>query len=180
MPNAGAGVGFVMDSGWVRLPPVRTTKYRLEPALRVRTARVDDATRDLAGAVRARELAEKKRVAAEEAQARADEAARVVRDAERAALEDGRRSAGELVRGDAWEARMRAEAAEHAKRVAQARTQEGGATRAEQGAQKNLASKKADAEVIAKDRARWDERERRAREASEEEAAAEAWRPKRT
>jgi hypothetical protein len=53
------------------------------------------------------------------------------------------------------------------------------ATGAQLKAQTGVASRRADADVVAKDRARWDDARKKSAEARDEEAASEGWRPKR-
>jgi hypothetical protein len=156
-----------------------TKKYPLDPLLRLRKRRTDDAMREFAAAVRAREAASKRRLAAEGERARAEVAAGAVRDAERGALERGEVSAGDLMRVDAWEARVREERALLERQLVHAGAREQEARVTEEGARSQLATLSAEAEAVEKDRGQWAERERKKGEAKEEEAGAEAWRPRR-
>jgi hypothetical protein len=157
---------------------MRPRKYPLEPLARVRQMGVDGAARDAAAAVRAREEASGRRQQAEQSRTAHDERARAVRDAERNALERGALTAADLSRALDWEVRVTAECATLARAEESARSEESNAMANEQAARAELAHKKAESEVVEKDRAKWRERERARAEAKEEEAAAEAWRPR--
>jgi len=153
-------------------------KYPLDPLARVRSREVDEAARELGDSVRAREVARGARVATE---ARRDAHARDAertREDERAALERGELRAGDLMRQDAWEHRVAAERAEHERNVVAATARENDARSAENAAQGALAHRKADEGAVAKHRAKWDAAEAKKRDARDEEAAVEAWRPK--
>ena len=82
------------------------------------------------------------------------------------------------MRGDAWEIRVAAEREENERRLAEAAEREAAARGEEQAARGGLATRKADEEVVAKHRAKWQAGETKTREARDEEAAVEAWRPK--
>jgi hypothetical protein len=155
-------------------------KYPLDPLLRVRKDRVDEAARALAEAVRAREQASMRRAVAEDERDQEARRADEVRRAERAALAAGTLRAEDLQRAASWEVGARAEAARLEARVDAARAGEAEAVRHESDARGELAAKQADVEVVEKDRARFAERARRAAEAREQEAAEEAHRPKET
>ena len=152
--------------------------YPLEPLGKVREARVDGATSELAAAVGAREDAESRRVAAEISRAKAKEEARATQAKEREALERGELTVADLMRENAWELRVRAEDATHAEKVARAAESEAAAVDHETRARVLLAEKKADALVVEKDRARWSVQENKRADAKEEEDAAEGWRKK--
>jgi hypothetical protein len=155
---------------------MRPPKYPLDPLARLRARRVDEATEELAKTVEAHDRATDARARAEaEAQAHEDEARRT-RDAERAALDRGELSVRDLMRGDAWEHRVAAEKAELGARVDRAKTDERRAEDEEQSARAGVARKKADAEVVEKDRARFEDRVKRRADSKEEEAQTEAWR----
>jgi colicin import membrane protein len=158
---------------------MRPPRYALEPLAKIREERVDEAVRGLAKAVASRESAERGRRAAEAQRTGHEESAARARDAERGALERGELRVEDLARAGEWELRVAAEreallAAEERARVA-ARE----ALAKEQGAMGEVATRKADAEVVEKDRARWAEGQRKRALAREEEEAAEAYRPKR-
>ncbi len=129
--------------------------------------------------MRAREQAEIEREKAEQARRHAEEQAQKMRDAEQEALAKGQLRAEDLQRGQAWEVAVAAERGRLAQQVSSAAEREKGAIAEEGQARDALASSKADAEVVNKDKQRFVDRERRARESREEEAAAEVWRPKR-
>jgi hypothetical protein len=153
-------------------------KYPLEPLARVRAHAVDAQAIDLARAVRAREQAEAERRTADDARGRAEAGAREVRLAEEAALARGALTVADLARADAWEVRVRAEGAALYEAVARAAESEAVAIGTEAAAQKALAQRRADADVVDKDRARFDGEQRRREDDRAEEDAAEAWRPK--
>lgn len=147
----------------------RPPKYPLEPLLEHRERRVDDATAELGDAIRARESAEDAKRLAEAARREEEERAQRVRDDEAALLARGELRAVDLARASAWEHAERARVADldsaerrAAARVADARTDEA-TKRAE------LAQKKADHDVVAKDEAKFRDRLRKEREAKEEE-----------
>jgi len=151
-------------------------KYPLDPLVRVREARVDGATRAVAAATRKAEDARAARIAAEASRARAAEAARAARESEREVLESGGLTAADLARADAWETRVQGEDQRLFGAVSRAAEAEAAAIAEEAAARAALAGDKADADVVAKDRAAWLDVARRRAEAAEEEDAAEAWR----
>jgi hypothetical protein len=157
---------------------MRPPKYPLEPLERLRDEKVDEATRALATAVAARDEAERRRRGAEKTSEDHEDAARALREKERAALERGELTAGDLMRADAWEARVAEERATLARGVEQAREAESRARASEAGAQGEVAARKSEAQVVAKDRARWEERARKRADDREEQSAEEAWRPR--
>ncbi len=154
-------------------------KYPLDPLVKLRERKVDDATRELAGAVSARHAAERKRLAAEEARAQADDAAKAAREKERAELEDGALRAGDLQRAQAWEFGVAEERKRLTQHVTTAEQGEAAARKTEAEKQTDLAAREADAEVVEKDKERFAQREKTRELAKEEEAAVEAWRPRR-
>ena len=158
---------------------MRPPKYALEPLAQLRDRKVDEAARALAGAVGEREAAEVERARAEQARAGHERAVRGACADEQQALERGELTAADLARADAWQIRVAAERASHDASLARARDVEGRARAKEQGAREQVASRRADAEVVANDRARWQEEQRKRAEARDEEAAAEGRRPKR-
>jgi hypothetical protein len=157
---------------------VTSRKYPLEPLARVRASRTDDATRELALAIRDRELASRRLHAAKSEQEKARSLAQGLRDSERRALEQGALRAADLMRADAWEARAREELAQLERQLAHAVARETEARTKEEAAKGSLAGRSAEQKVVEQERARWTDRERRKDEAAEEEAGAEAWRPK--
>ena len=158
---------------------MRPRKYPLDPLARLRAKQVDDAGRLLAKAVSVRQEAERAEQAAVAERDGAAEVARVVNEGERAALERGELCAADLVRAAAWSVRVEAERAAldlGVKRAAdQARAAEGGVGTARDG----VARARADAEVVERDRAKWEGAARKKEEAAEEETAAEAFRGRR-
>jgi hypothetical protein len=157
---------------------MRGRKYPLEPLEKLRQERVDGATRALADAVKDKTKAEARRARVEEERRRGEDEARRTRDHERDALERGDLSAADLMRAAAWEVRARAEAEEHARRVAGAEAADAAAQASLETARFDLAQRKSDADVMAKDRRKWRDRVKKDEEKAEEAAAEEAWRPK--
>jgi hypothetical protein len=153
-------------------------KYPLEPLAKVRAHATSAQAAELAKAVRERTRAEAERRAADAARARAEASASEVRAREGEALSRGQLTVADLARGDAWEARVRAEGAALFEDVARAAEGEAAASDQETHARAELAQRRADADVVEKDRARFDQGQRRREEAREEEGAEEAWRPK--
>jgi hypothetical protein len=159
---------------------MRPRKYPLDPLARLREKRVGDATRLLSDAIRARQEAEQRE---ESAQARKDDAAKevlAVGGRERSALERGELRADDLALGAAWKVRMDADRAELEGQLAKALSQTSAAQAQEGTAQDGVARARADAEVVARDRAKWEEAGRKKEEAAEEEVADEAFRRKPT
>ncbi|WP_394843688.1 hypothetical protein LZC95_42395 [Pendulispora brunnea] len=150
--------------------------YPLETLLDLRTRRVEDATVELASAIRARESAEQRRQALEAVRARAAAEANVARNAERDALDQGALRAVDLQRGGAWETVARAEREAMDAKVEHAALAEQSAADSEARARGELVQRKADADVVDKDRSRYLERARKRIVAMEEESASDAWR----
>jgi len=153
-------------------------KYPLDPLAKLREQHVDEATRELAEAVRAREAAEQRTRLAERERATAEERARFVREAERAKLEGGELKVADLQRADAWSVAVDEEQKQLAERVARASSVESDARTGEAQQRATVATRKADAQVVEKDRAKWTEKAQKDAQAREEEEAQEAWRPK--
>jgi len=158
---------------------VRAKSYPLEPLVRVRRDRVDASARALASAIEAREAAERGRRSAEAERARHADEARRARESEAGALARGELSAADLQRQGAWDARVRWEDEERARRVAAAGEREATAVGAEGEARGGVAKAEAESKVVAEHRARWAAEGARAAEVASEEGAAEAWRPRR-
>ncbi len=154
-------------------------KYPLEPLAELRKRKVAEATASLAEAVRKREAAARALRGAEIRREAAARAASGVRTAELEALARGDLRARDLARAHAWAARTAAEQAALAGVVRRAGAAEATAREHEREAQGALASRSADARVVARHRDRWDDENRRGVEAREEEALSEAWRPRR-
>lgn len=155
------------------------TKYPLEALRDVREARVDEATSALAKAVRAREDAATELARTEAARIEQRRIADEKRASERSALESGALKVADLAREDAWEHGVKAEADALAKRAAQAKSREETARDEERSAREALAAKKAEVDVVEKDKARFVGRQNERELAHEEQEANEAWRPKR-
>ena len=153
-------------------------EYPLDPLLRVREARVDDATRAVAEAVHEVDATRDARAAAEAARLRAGEAAQAIRASERDVLEEGGLTAADLARADAWEAKIRDDDRRLFDAAARAAEAESRAVLDEARARAELAKYKVDADVVSKDRDAWTNEVRRRVEAKEEEDAEEAWRRK--
>ena len=154
-------------------------KYPLDPLRKVRDAAVDRASRALGDAVRDREGAERRKRSAEQEARRAEEEAQAIAEAERAKLERGELRVADLARADAWAVAASAEKERLAHQVKVADDTLRGARGAERAAQADVAGRKADADVVEKDRAKWKAAQERAAEARAEEEAAEVWRQKR-
>jgi hypothetical protein len=101
-----------------------------------------------------------------------------LREREREALERGELSAADLMRGGAWEVRAKAEAERQALHVARAKQADAAAAADLGRAQTDVIGRKAELDVIEKDRQKWSVAEKRCKENAEEEAAEEAWRPR--
>jgi hypothetical protein len=153
-------------------------KYPLASLSKLRDGKVETATRELSAAIRNRETAEQARRAAERDRDRHDRQTTAVRGSETEALSRGELLAADMVRLDAWRARMQLESRTLAIRVAQAGAEENRAKTEQSLAQERLASRKSDANVVSEHQARWAEQRTRELQAAEEEAALELWRPK--
>lgn len=153
----------------------RPPKYPLEPLLEHRERRVEDATAELGDAVRAREAAEAAKMRAEAARREEEERAAKLRAAEASLLAEGGLRVVDLARAQAWEHAEQRTIDELATAERRAAEHAGSARTAEEQARVELAQKKADRDVVAKDEARFVDKQRREREAREEEAAEEAW-----
>jgi hypothetical protein len=155
---------------------MRPKTYPQEPLAKLRATKVDAATSALAKAVRSREQADRversNRKVGEDAEARV----KATRDAERSALESGELRAADLERAEAWGARVEGDLAEIERRVANASSRAQAARDAEGVARDGVANARVDEVVVERDRARWEDGERKRAEAKEEEAASEAWR----
>ena len=153
----------------------RNPKYPLEPLREHRDRKVERATAELGEAVRAREAADDAKRRAEQERAEALAHAATVRDDESGRLANGELRVADLAHAQAWEHAVSAELGDRDRTVACAADELGSAREHEAGARRELAQKKADLDVVAKDEARFDADARRARDASEEEAADEAF-----
>lgn len=151
----------------------RNPKYPLEPLREHRDRNVDAATVQLGDAVRAREAADDAKRRAEDERRQAEARAAGVRDDEAERLANGELRVADLARAQAWEHAASAEIDDLGRAIARADGKLAAAHDAELHARAALAQKKADLDVVVKDRARFDAGVRTAREAAEEEAAEE-------
>lgn len=158
---------------------MRPPKYPLESLARVRQRAVDVAMGLLSSAVKARDAATRARHAAEQTRRDHERAAARVQEAERDALERGDLRAADLAREATWGLRVASERARLSAGVERTKADEVEAQDGQRKAQTGVASRRADADVVAKDRARWDDVRKKSAEARDEEAASEGWRPKR-
>jgi hypothetical protein len=158
---------------------MRARAYPLNPLASFRDRRVEDATGELERTARAREAAEAARAEAERADEQHRRATAAVSAAERDALARGELRVADLAAADAWSLRARIEQTARAARAHTAQASEVQAKAAEHDARARLSRCKADADVVHEHRARFDDTQRWAVEAFEEEASSEAWRPKR-
>jgi hypothetical protein len=158
---------------------VPSPKYPLAFLSRFRDRQVDLTVGELARATRALKGAKQTHAAANEAQAKHREEAADMRAVEREALTRGELRAADLATGDAWGLRVQAEDHVLQGHADAARAKEGQAQSVERAARARLANRKVDADIVHKHRAHYDETQRKAAEARDEEASFEAWRPKR-
>jgi hypothetical protein len=156
---------------------MRPPKYPLEPLADLRDKKVGEASLELAKAVCTRDAAQRKKLTSERNRDAHGEAAARVRSAEAEALARGELRVADLAQADAWEGRVAAERQALASDLVRASAEEAGARVAQERAFDEVASRKAEAQLVAKDRARWQEVLRKRVDAKEEEASAEAWRP---
>jgi hypothetical protein len=167
-------------SGKIALPltwDMRPPKYPLESLADLRDKRVERALGDLSAAVTERDAAERGRLASEEECRAHAEAAGRIRGAEREALGRGELRAADLAHAGAWEARMASERQELSSAADRARAHEESARAGEDRARGEVMSRRAEAQTIAKDRARWRSAQQKGAAEKEEEALSEAWRP---
>jgi hypothetical protein len=157
---------------------MRPKTYPLDPLLRVRRDEATARTKQLAGAVATREEAAHARLRLEAAREAERARAAGVRAAEAGALDRGDLAAVDLQRQAAWEARVRWEDDEAARRVREATERERAAQVGEAAAKAGAAAAEAATKVVSEHRARWDADRVRAAEVAAEEDAAEAWRPR--
>jgi len=153
-------------------------KYPLEPVLEDRKRKVDDQAAELAGAIREREAAEVKKARAEALQREAEAEQERVRAREAEALLRGELRVADLARAEAWEVSAKAEITTLEKSAHAASEHANAAHEEEALARATLAQKKADQDVVEKDKGRFVARAAQRVQAAEEEAAEEAWRPK--
>jgi hypothetical protein len=159
----------------------RLTRQRrtLGALQKVRDLEVEGSSRALAGAIEALGGASQAVARAEEAVVAHARAQTASRANHRTALEGGSARAGELADDAAWEQGSRAQHDALAARATAARRVEAEAAERAEKARANLAEGRAAAKVSEAALSRLDAEQRRAAELREEEAAAEAWRPRR-
>lgn len=151
-------------------------KYPLRPLLDHRERKVDAATVELGGAIRGRESADRAREAAEVVRRDAEERAARVKAEEAARLARGELRAADLAREHTWEIGARGEIQQLARKVETAEQQAARARAEEVGAREALTTSITDRDVVAKDEARFVDREKKRALAVEEEAAEEVFR----
>jgi len=154
---------------------MRSRKYPLDPLARLRDKQVGDAAKLLSDAIRAREAAQR---AEEAALAQRDAAvadARAVQEREDGALGRGELRAEDLARAAAWNARVEEDRAVLEARASVAARAAQAAQAHEGKAKDGVSLARAEAQVIARDRSKWEEAGRKKEEAAEEEGAAEAF-----
>jgi hypothetical protein len=155
---------------------MRPPRYPLETLAAQRARKVEVAVKGLAQAVASRERAEELRSEREQERgAHEAKAARVI-TAERQSLARGELCAADLARAHAWQLRDEAERAALQSEALRAATLEVQARESESLARDEVSAKRADADVVEKDRARWTAQAQKRADAKEEEAAAEAFR----
>ncbi len=157
---------------------VRARRYPLDPLARLREKQVGDATRLLSEAIRARQEADRGVVEVLARKENADAHTRALGDRERTALERGELRAEDLARAAAWSVRIEADRVDLERRLAKALEEAHAAQTGESSAQGGVGRARADVEVVARDRAKWEDARLKKEDAAEEEAGAEAFRPK--
>jgi hypothetical protein len=158
---------------------MRPPKYPLEPLAELREKKADEALGELAAARRARDSAERERLAFEQKCRGHEAAVDRARRAETEALARGDLRAADLARAGAWEMRVDSERRALAAELDRARASEAGARAGEDHAGREAASRQAEAQVVANDRTRWQDGMQKRLEARDEIAASEASRPAR-
>ncbi len=153
-------------------------KYPLQPVLEDRQRKVDDQAAELGQSIRRREAAEAAKAKAEAVKREAEQAAAAVRADEAEALARGELRAIDLMRAEAWEVAEKARIDSLSRAADAAAAKAASAQREEVDARVTLAQKKAEHDVVVKDKGRFAERLAKKAQAAEEEAAEEAWRPK--
>jgi hypothetical protein len=148
-------------------------KYPLEPLARVRANEVDEAARALAAAIAARAAAEARVAESREAEARFSDMAADVARRESLALASGVLRVADLAQGAAFRTGASREREALLAAVDAALRSLAEARAGEDRARARLADRKAQADAVERDRAKFVAGERRALEAKEEEAAEE-------
>ena len=159
-----------------RMPRAR---YSLEPLVRLRRDRVDEATAALATSLAERQRAEADVARAEgHVELHAGAAVRT-RATEHEALARGERTAADLQRSLHWEIGVKVEGTTREQHAAEARERSAAATSVASSAQARLSTKMAEESAVLKHRASFVQAEDRRAAAEDEQAAEEAWRPRR-
>jgi hypothetical protein len=153
-------------------------KYPLEPLARLKEERAKQKTHELGRAASTREAAQRKREGAEAEREAARATARRIRDEERGSLENGALSVRDLVQASAWESRVGVEDAERTRSVDRALVAEDQARAAEAVVREDLSRAHAESEIVQRHHERWRAAVTKDEESREEEALAEAFRPK--
>jgi hypothetical protein len=157
---------------------VRPPKYSLELVLELREKKVDESARAFVAAAHDREVAENRRRSSQQrCEAHTTEADRA-RKMEQDALARGDLTAADLSRAASWEVRVAHESRTLARELSGALAGEASARAAEGRARQEVASRKAESELVVNHRERWREGLQKRKEAREEEAYSEAWRPR--
>ena len=151
-------------------------KYPLKPLLEQRERNVDEATAELGGAIRGREAADAARLRAEKERRDEEERADRVRREEAERLARGELRAADLAHAQAWEVGAHAQMRQLERAVTVAEETAERARDGEHAARMQLARTMADRDVVAKDKARFEDRLKKRALAAEEEAAEEAYR----
>ena len=157
-----------------RLIRMAREKYRLDPLARARQANVERASRSLAEASHAKREAEALRKRIENEVVRADAEAKRIRLEERAGVNVVR--AEDLAVSDHWEIRAESERVDRERRLEIARAGESKESLREAAARAEVEKRQAAAQVVERDRARWQERETHQAEVKQEVEANDAWR----
>jgi hypothetical protein len=157
---------------------MRRPRYPLEPLAELRARKVEGAVRGLAQAVAQRERAGEQRKQSEQRRDTHEAQTARVAQVERDSLQRGELCAADLARAHAWQLRTEAERAALTAEVDRTRTVEVDAVKGEGTARGQVAERRADADVVDKDRVRWTTEARKRQDAKEEEAMAEAFRHK--
>ena len=159
---------------------MRRKKYPLESLAHLRKDRVDAKARELGAAISAREAREAERARKEAEREAARATADAVRTAERAALERGDLRAADLSRVNVWERRVKIDDLGRTRAVDEAQAEEDRARSTEGGARTEVATARAESESVERHRDRWQAVLKKGQESREEEAMADAVRPKRS
>jgi hypothetical protein len=155
-----------------------TAKYPLELLGRLRKQEADEAARDLATAAGTRDAAEsERRLAADRRDAHERDGARL-RAFEILALARGGLRVADLAQAQSWEVAFEAERRKLTSSARESQAAAAAALDAVRRFQSRASLCLAKAELVARDRTRWSEAQRKVHEALDEEASFEAWRLK--